>query len=63
MPIIIILILAVLVAQIGFWDTFSAILGGIAMVVLLVLLFAALIVLAAFLAYRRAQTRWRGGRP
>lgn len=63
MPIIIILILAILIAQIGFWDTFSAILGGVAMVILLVLLFAALVALAGFLAYRRAQTRWRGGGP
>jgi hypothetical protein len=62
MPLIIILILAVLIAQIGFWDTFSAILGGIAMVILFVLLFAALVVLAGFLAYRRAQTRWGSGR-
>lgn len=63
MPILIILILAVLIAQIGFWDTFSAILGGIAMVILFVLLFAALVVLAGFLAYRRTRTRWRGGGP
>ena len=61
MPIVIILILAVLIAQIGFWDTLSAILGGIAMVVLLVLLIAALAALAGYLAFRRAQTRWRGG--
>lgn len=60
MPIIIILILAVLIAQIGFWDTFTAILGGVAMLILFVLLLAALAVVAGLLAYRRAQTRWRG---
>lgn len=60
MPIIIILILAVLIAQIGFWDTFTAVLGGVAVLVLFVLLLAALAAVVALLAYRRMQTRWRG---
>jgi hypothetical protein len=60
-PIVIILILAVLIAQIGFWDTFTAILGGVAMLILFVLLLAVLAAVLAMLAYRRAQSRWRGG--
>jgi hypothetical protein len=54
MPILIIfLIIVVLIAQIGFWDTFAAILGGVAMVLLFALLLAALVALTAWLAYRR----------
>lgn len=61
MPIIIILILALLIAQIGFWDTFTAVLGGVAVLVLFVLLLAALAAVLALLAFRRVRTRWRGG--
>jgi hypothetical protein len=54
MPFIIIfLIIVVLIAQIGFWDTFTAILGGVAMVILFAILLAALIALSGWLAYRR----------
>jgi hypothetical protein len=45
----------ILIAQLGFWDTFAAILGGVAMLVLFVLLAVALIVLAGILLVRR----WR----
>jgi hypothetical protein len=47
------IVLVVLIAQIGFWDTFSAILGGALMVVLLVLLAIALVALAGTVALRR----------
>lgn len=54
MPILILLlILIVLIAQIGFWDTFAAILGGVAMLILFVLLIVAMLALALFLFYRR----------
>jgi len=49
------LVLVVLIAQVGFWDTFSAILGGVAMIVLLILLAAVLIALAAALFFRRLR--------
>ncbi|HEX6114349.1 MAG TPA: hypothetical protein VFZ10_18780 [Geminicoccaceae bacterium] len=55
MPILLFIILVILIAQIGFWDTFAAILGGVAMLVLFVLLAIALVVLAGILAVRR----WR----
>lgn len=38
MPIILILLLALLIAQVGFWDALGAILGAAAMVVLFVLM-------------------------
>jgi hypothetical protein len=53
MPILIFLILVILIAQVGFWDTFSAILGGVVMIVLFVLLAIALLALAGVLLIRR----------
>jgi hypothetical protein len=57
MPILVFLIVVILIAQIGFWDTFSAILGGVAMLVLFVLLAVALVVLAGLLLVRRLRRR------
>jgi len=55
MPIILFLILVIMIAQLGFWDTFSAILGGVAMIVLFVLLAIALVALAGALLVRRLR--------
>ena len=55
MPILLFIVLVILIAQIGFWDTFAAILGGVAMLVLFVLLAIALVVLAGIMLVRR----WR----
>ena len=59
MPILIFIVLVILIAQVGFWDTFGAILGGVAMIVLFVLLAIALVVLAGILLVRRLR---HGGR-
>jgi hypothetical protein len=56
MPILLFIILVILIAQVGFWDTFAAILGGVAMLVLFVLLAIALLVLAGILLMRRWRT-------
>jgi hypothetical protein len=55
MPILLFIILVIVIAQIGFWDTFAAILGGVAMLVLFVLLAVALVVIAGILLYRRLR--------
>jgi hypothetical protein len=55
MPILLFIILVILIAQLGFWDTFAAILGGVAMLVLFVLLAIALVVLAGMLLLRRLR--------
>jgi hypothetical protein len=55
MPLILFVVLVILIAQLGFWDTFSAILGGVAMIVLLILLAAALVVLGGLLLFRRLR--------
>jgi hypothetical protein len=55
MPILLFVILVILIAQLGFWDTFAAILGGAAMILLFVLLAIALVVLAGTLLVRRLR--------
>jgi hypothetical protein len=55
MPLLVFLILVILIAQLGFWDTFSAIIGAFAMLVLFVLLALALVALTALLLVRRLR--------
>ncbi|MEZ5890365.1 MAG: hypothetical protein R3D52_08985 [Xanthobacteraceae bacterium] len=55
MPILIIVLLAILVAQVGFWKTFAAVLGAIGVIVLAVLLAVAIVVLTA--VYLVGRTR------
>lgn len=53
MPIVIVLLLAVLIAQFGFWDTFEGILGAVAMLVLFLLLLVAFLALVGWYGWRR----------
>jgi hypothetical protein len=55
MPILVFLILVILIAQLGFWKTFTAIIGGAAMIVLFVLLAIAFIALTGLLLVRRLR--------
>ena len=57
MPILIILLLAVIIAQVGFWDTLGGILGAVGMIILLVLLIAAVALLIGYSSYRRIRRR------
>ncbi len=57
MPVLLILLLAFLVAQFGFWDTFTGILGGIGIIILMVLTGAALLAVVAVLAVKRLGRR------
>jgi hypothetical protein len=57
MPIIAFIILVILIAQLGFWKTFAAIIGGVAMIVLFVILAIVFLALAGTLLIRR---RMRG---
>jgi hypothetical protein len=59
MPLILFLILVIMIAQIGFWDTFSAIIGGIAMILLFIVLLIAVLTLAGVLLTRRVGKRLR----
>lgn len=57
MPLLIFLLIVALVATFGFWDTLQAILGGIALMLLLALLVAALVAAAGYSAFRRFRRR------
>lgn len=66
MPVIIFLLLAVLIAQFGFWDTLQGVLGAAAMLVLFVLLLLATVALIGWYALHRLRRRvppLRGPRP
>jgi hypothetical protein len=54
-PILILIILAILVAQIGFWDTFAAVLGAIGVVLLVMATAVTLLFLVGFWLFRRAR--------
>lgn len=53
MPILLIILLAILVAQVGFWDSLAALFGAVALVVLFFLILAAVIAIGAYLLFRR----------
>lgn len=55
MPVVIFLLLAVLIAQFGFWDTFQGIVGAAAMLVLFIVLAGALVALTGWYALRRMR--------
>ena len=57
MPIILLILLAILIAQVGFWDALGAILGAAAMLALFVLVLVAAAGVAAYLAFRRMRRR------
>lgn len=53
MPILLILLLAVLIAQIGFWDTFGAVLSAVGVIILFLLVAAAAVAVAGYMVVRR----------
>ncbi len=53
MPLIFFILLIVLIAQVGFWNTFGAILGAAAMMVILVVLIVAIVALVGLYIARR----------
>jgi len=57
MPLIIFLVLVVLIAMFGFWDTLSALLGSLAMIILFAAAAAGLLVLTGMFIYHRFKRR------
>ena len=55
MPVLLFVLVVVLVAQIGFWDTLGALLGATAVIALFVLILLAAIVVAGLLIFRRVR--------
>ncbi len=59
MPLLLlIVVLAVIIAQVGFWNTPQAVLGAVAMLVLLVVLVAAGVALGIYVLVRRVRSRF-----
>jgi uncharacterized membrane protein len=58
MPILLILLLAVLIAQFGFWDTLQGVLGALGMVILLLALLAGVAYAGARVFFRRFRNRY-----
>ena len=59
MPLLLFLVLVALIATFGFWDTLAAVLGGVAVVLVVALILA---VIAAFIGWRwwkRVTGRYR----
>ena len=57
MPLLILILLVVLVAQIGFWDTLGAVFGAVAVLVIFLVLLAGTVARAATYAYGRVRRR------
>lgn len=53
MPIVILILLVILIAQFGFWDTLQAILGAVAMMVILWAIAIALVLAVVRYLYRK----------
>ena len=58
MPILILVLLAVLVANVGFWDTLQAIFGAIGVVILFFLILAGLVAAVATYLYAKVRRRF-----
>jgi uncharacterized membrane protein YkvI len=56
MPILLIILLAILVAQVGFWDSLAALFGAVGIVILFFLVLAAAVAIGVYLLFRRV---WR----
>ena len=55
MPILFFILLIILIAQFGFWNTLSAVLGAVAMLVLLGIIIVALLAVGGYLAIKRMR--------
>ena len=58
MPILLIILIAILIAQIGFWKMLGAIFGAVGVLILFVLVLAATLGLTGYLIFRRVQQRF-----
>lgn len=53
MPLLFFILLVILIAQVGFWNTLGAILGAAVMMVLLVVIIVAVVVIGGFMVVSR----------
>lgn len=59
MPLLLFLVLVALVATFGFWDTLAAILGGVAVVLLVALVLALIAAVVGWRMWKRFLRRYR----
>ena len=59
MPLLLFLVLVALIATFGFWDTLAAILGGVAVVLVIALVLAAIAAIVAWRWWKRVTRRYR----
>lgn len=59
MPLLFFLVLVALIATFGFWDTLAAILGGVAVVLVLMVLLAVIGALIGWRMWKRFLRRYR----
>jgi uncharacterized membrane protein YkvI len=57
MPVLLILLLAVLIAQFGFWDTLQGVFGAIGMLILLLIVLAGIVYVGGRMMFRRLRDR------
>jgi hypothetical protein len=57
MPIVLFILLAILVANIGFWNTLGAMLGAVGVMILFSLILLATIAVAGLMALKRLASR------
>lgn len=55
MPIILLILLVILVAQVGFWDALSAVLGATLIMMLFAVFLAAAVAIGGYLVFRRVR--------
>ena len=58
MPIIILVLLVVLIANVGFWDTLQAVFGAIGVLIILFGVVAALVASLAYWLYAKARSKF-----
>ena len=58
MPLLILILLIVLIANVGFWDTFQAVLGAIGVIILFWLILLGLIAAVGAWFYARVKRRF-----
>ncbi len=56
MPLLFFILIVILIAQVGFWNTLGAILGAAAMMVLLVVIVAAIVVVGGLFVTKRMMS-------
>ncbi|WP_207457736.1 hypothetical protein [Azospirillum sp. SYSU D00513] len=58
MPILLIILLAILIAQFGFWDTLQGVFGALGMIILMLAVLAGAAFVAAKVFFRRLRGRF-----